>query len=182
MAREWRRDSPPVEAAERVAAQLWGSATLLPMARFVSASTFPVVIWDKGALAQRGASAPLLQPRLVEQVLTDLELSAATPSVLRIVGFIGVSPLATAYQEQAPLRGIARTVVMTSPSAKPRTMTLAECDAQGTAVVTASPDGARVVVPGDPGPRSGSAMSPIWLRLFGEQVFDWAIRSGRLPE
>ncbi len=182
MAREWRRDSPPVEAAERVAEQLWGSATLLPMVRFVCASTFPVVTWDRDALMQRKTAAPLLHPKLVEQVLTDVATSAEIPPVLRIVGFVGVSPLATAYQEHASLRGIARTVVMVAPHGNPRTMTLAECDAQGTAVVSVRAAGPQVVVPGDPGPRAGSAMSPIWLRLFGEQLFDWAIRSGRLPE
>ncbi|WP_116951631.1 hypothetical protein [Jiangella endophytica] len=183
MSREWRTAVPPLDAAAMVVDQLWCGAQVLPMARFLRAQVFPVVSWDMAALMQRTTSspAPLLQPKAVGDVLADTERLAQTPSVLRIMGFLGVSPLPEATKRQTVLRCLARTVVMLSPNARPHRITLAQCDVQGVTVVVPTADGVNVVVPGNPGPRAGRAMSPIWLRVYEEHMLGWALSNGQVP-
>lgn len=183
MSREWRTTVPPLDAATMVVDQLWCGAQMLPMARFLRAQVFPVVSWDMAAFARRaaGSFAPVLQPRAVRDVLVNAEESAQTPAVLRIMGFLGVSPLPEATKRQTVLRCLARTVVMLSPNARPHRMTLAQCDVQGVTVVAPTADGVNVVVPGDPGPRAGRAMSPIWLRVYEEHMLGWAMSNGYAP-
>lgn len=166
MSRQWTSFCP-TSTAQQVVSQLWEIGQALPMASFLGSRVFPVVVWSEEALARRAevSCRPVLNPKAVQHVLADPECAAVTPAVLRIVGFVGLSPLRTVRRELAGLRAVARTVALVPPGARPRALTLAEFDAQGTTVAVPEGRGANVIVGGDPGPREGSAMSPIWLRF-----------------
>ena len=177
--RAWKPDEAEI-AAHRVADQLFWSGSVLPYAAFAGARVFPVVAWDFSAVTKRLREdiEPFLSPRAVQDRLSD---GTAGPSPLRMLGFLGIGQLADVRRELAGLRSMGRTVAVTSFRHRPRRMTLAEYDAQGTAVIAASSDGAYVLVGGDSGPRLGSAMAPVWRRYYEEQLFEWGMRH-RLPD
>lgn len=166
-------------AAHRAVDELFCSGSVLPYATFAGARVFPVVAWNFSAVKDRVREGiePFLSPRAVQDRLCD---GTAGPSPLHMLGFVGIGQLAYGRRELAGLRSMGRTVAVTSFKHRPRRMTLTEYDVQGTTVVAASGDGARVLVGGDSGPRLGSGMAPVWLRFYEEQLFEWGMRH-RLP-
>jgi hypothetical protein len=170
------------QAAKSVVAQVLSGGYLLPLAQFGGAQVFPIVEWQRAALVQRYEfrSDPVLHPSRVHELLGNRLDASFCPSVLSIVGFLGVAPLSKARKELAGLRSLGRTIAMIPQRSMARNMALAEFDLQGTAVVSCS-DEVRVLVGGDPGIRQGSSMSPIWKRFYEEQLYDWALRTDSLP-
>lgn len=179
--KRWPRNNVQ-RAAEAVLEEVVGVGCLLPLVQFGGAQVFPIVEWGGGSLAQRteSASAPVLHPSQIHDLLEDPIGIALCPPALSIVGFLGIAPLTNARRELAGLRSLGRTIAMVPrPPSVSRTV-LAEFDLQGTAVVSCL-DEIRVLIGGDPGARRGSDMSPIWKRFYEEQLFDWAIRAGAVP-
>lgn len=170
------------QAAQAVISDVIGFGEMLPLTGFAGARVFPVVDWQWEALSLRfdEAAKPLLDPALVRDVLEDDGWARDYPTVLSVVGFIGVAPLSEARRELAGLRSMGRTVAMTPRRAATSTLTLAEFDLQGTAVVSLD-DELRILVGGDPGIRRGTQMSPVWMRFYEEQLFDWAMKTKSLP-
>lgn len=170
------------QAAHAVADGLIGFGAMLPLTLFSGARVFPVVEWWQQSLALRLArdARPLLDPALVRDMLDDRTWAQDYPTALSIVGFIGIAPLSEARQELAALRSMGRTVAMTPCCSAAPTLTLAEFDLQGTAVVSLE-DELHVLVEGDAGARHGAAMSPVWMRFYEEQLFDWALKTESLP-
>lgn len=159
-----------------------GFGALLPLTDFAGARIFPVIEWRWESLSQRleEAARPLLDPVLVRDVLEDDSRAMDCPTVLSIVGFIGVAPLSEARRELAGLRSLGRTVAMTPRRSVASMLTLAEFDLQGTGVVSLD-DELRVLVEGEPGIHRGAQMSEVWTRFYEEQLFDWAMKSEALP-
>jgi hypothetical protein len=153
------------------------------LASFAGGRVFPIVAWHIEALYRRAEFgwSPLLSPSRVHEVLDDRRRREAIPSALTILGFVGVSPLPIARRELSGLRSMARTIAMVPSTTRAHRLTLAEFDAQGTAVVELEGDDARVLVGGDSGARQGSGMSPVWHRFYEEQLLDWAVRTDSLP-
>lgn len=170
------------QAAKSVVSQMLSGGHLLPLARFAGAEVFPIVKWQRAALIQRfdHRSDSMLHPSLIHELLENKIDASYCPSVLSIVGFVGVAPLSKARKELAALRSLGRTIAMIPQRSMARNMALAEFDLQGTAVVRCS-DEVHVLVSGDPGIRQGSSMSPVWKRFHEEQLYDWALRTGSLP-
>ncbi|WBU37355.1 hypothetical protein [Homoserinibacter sp. YIM 151385] len=180
-ARRWR-SIDLAEAARSVVSNVVGPGETLPLTRFAGALVFPVVEWRSDSLwmrLDRGLS-PLLHPAAVGEVLSRSGWCRDYPSVLSMVGFIGVAPLSQAREELAGLRSMGRTVAMTPRWAAASSLALAEFDLQGTAVVSLEEE-LQVLVDGDAGIRRGSAMSPVWRRFYEEQLFDWAMKTDSLP-
>jgi hypothetical protein len=180
-ARRWR-SLDVAEAANAVVSDLIGFGEMLPLACFAEARVFPVVEWHSKSLSVRleEAAEPLLDPALVRDVLEDDGWAKNYPAVLSIIGFIGVAPLAEARRELAGLRSMGRTIAMTPHGRAMSTLTLAEFDLQGTAVVSLD-DELRILTGGDPGIRRGAQMSSVWMRFYEEQLFDWALTTQSLP-
>jgi hypothetical protein len=135
--------------------------------------------WNHDALATR--LTHLRHPVLDRELLLDRHGDRDWPSVLRIVGFIGVGRPSAVRRELSGLRAIARTIGM-FPDYPVRSRLIAEeFDLQGTALTVVNERGVEVHVGGDAGPRGGSDLSPLWRRAFEERLFAWASRSGQLP-
>lgn len=140
----------------------------------------PVVDWDRDALRHRLRSGrgPILD-RSVLRDATTRRPDAAPPSVLSLVGFVAADPPEKGGRTLARLSGYCRTV-LAMPAAVPLDpIAAAEFDLQGITVVSVDrADTVDLLVPGEPGPASGSGRRTSWLRFREEQMFAAALQAG----
>jgi len=176
--RVWGVASSRDAAAARVAAAMVPGATVLPLTTFVEASVYPVVVWDRKALTSRlaGLVAPAVTTDRVRTLLED-----QVPSVLRMAAMIGVGAPTRTRRSLRPLRSLSRTIALFPVFPRRSPLIAEECDAQGSALVVCDGGPVQVHVGGDAGVRAGSALSPLWRRVYEERLFAWAIRSDALP-
>ena len=165
-------------AVAAITAQLFPGAAGLPLTTFCRAHVHPVVVWDRRILAQRlhASVGPATSPDGVRRLI-DLDVE----SPLRAAGMIGVGRPTAIRRSLKPLRSLCRTVAGFAQFPARSPLVVQEFDAQGTALVVSDGDSVVVHVPGDPGPMPGSALSPLWRRVYEERLFDWALRSSALP-
>lgn len=165
-------------AAAYATTTLLPGAAVLPLTTFLDANVYPVVVWDRRAL-----SARLIRmdgPAASTDAVRDL-LDAGCPTVLRVAAMIGVGAPTPTRRALRPLRSLARTIGMFPAFPRRSSLVAEEFDAQGTALVVCSEMSMKVHVGGDAGVRAGSALSPLWRRVYEERLFEWAIRSDALP-
>lgn len=161
-------------AAARVTTRMLPGASVLPITRFLDATVYPLVVWDRRALDVRLAT--MVGPATtMESALHLVETDA--PSVLRVAGMVGIGDPTPVRRALRPLRALARTIAM-FPHYPSRSLLVAEeFDAQGTGLVVADAKDIIVHVPGDPGVRRGSHLSALWRRVYEERLFEWAMRA-----
>lgn len=161
-------------AAARVTTSIVPGASLLPITRFLDATVYPLVVWDRRALDLRLAT--MVGPATtMESALHLVETGA--PSVLRVAGMVGIGAPTPARRALRPLRALARTIAMFPDYPIRSPLAAEEFDAQGTALVVADAKNIVVHVPGDSGVRPGSHLSALWRRVYEERLFEWAMRS-----
>ena len=170
-------------AARTVAARLIPGGDVLPYTRRLGTAGYPVVAWDAEALGRRRRSAyaaPVLRLADAARLAHRTHGVQIVPPALRILGFIGASPVDRAARDLAGMRTLTRTILMLSPGVTCSEPTLSEFDAMGITVMSTSSAGSVevVVVAGDPGRRPGTDLHPGWLRLREEQLYDLVLRSG----
>ncbi|WP_061781698.1 hypothetical protein [Microbacterium hominis] len=174
----WAGPAGRQAAVAAITAQLFPGAAGLPLTTFCRAHVHPVVVWDRRVLANRlhASVAPATSPDAVSRLIyLDVE------SPLRAAGMIGVGRPTAVRRSLKPLRSLCRTVAAFAQFPARSPLVVEEFDAQGTALVVSGGDGVVVYAPGDPGPMSGAALSPLWRRVYEERLFDWALRSNALP-
>lgn len=161
-------------AAARVTTSILPGASVLPITRFLDATVYPLVVWDRRALDLR-LTTMVGPATTMESALHLVEIGA--PSVLRVAGMVGVGASTPMRRALRPLRALARTIAMFPhyPSRSP--LAAEEFDAQGTALVIAKAEDIVVHVPGDLGARPGSHLSALWRRVYEERLFEWAMRA-----
>lgn len=167
------------QAARDVAGQLLGDADVLPLTVFLGARVFPIAVWDH--MAVRIRLEHLRPPMLDRDEVVTRHSDLDWPSVLRIVGFVGVGRPAAVRRELSGLRAIARTIGLFPRYPSRSALIAEEFDLQGTALTVMGKGGVEVHVGGDGGPRLGSDLSPLWRRAFEERIFAWAARGDHLP-
>jgi hypothetical protein len=165
-------------AAARATTTLLPGAAVLPLTTFLDANVYPVVVWDRRALWLR--LSRMDGPAVSTDAVRDL-LDAGCPTVLRVAAMIGVGAPTPTRRALRPLRSLARTIGMFPAFPRRSPLVAEEFDAQGTALVVCDASSVEVHVGGDAGVRAGSALSPLWRRVYEERLFEWAIRSDALP-
>lgn len=165
-------------AAARVTTTLMPGAAVLPLTKFLDANVYPVVAWDRRALYSR--LSLMDGPAVSTDAVRDL-LDAGCPTVVRVAAMIGVGAPTPTRRALRPLRSLARTIGMFPAFPRRSPLVAEEFDAQGTALVVCDEARIEVHVGGDAGVRAGSALSPLWRRVYEERLFEWAIRSDALP-
>lgn len=176
--RAWGESALRDAAAARVTTTLLPGAALLPLTTFLDANVYPVVVWDRRSLSAR--LSRLDGPAASIDAARDL-LDAGCPTVLRVAAMIGVGAPTPTRRALRPLRSLARTIGMFPRFPRRSPLVAEEFDAQGTALVICDKTSVAVHVGGDAGVRSGSALSPLWRRVYEERLFEWAIESDALP-
>lgn len=174
----WSHADVRDRAAALLTTEVFPGACLLPLTVFLDATVYPVVVWDRRALEARFTA--MVGPATNSEGVWRLE-DDEVPTVLRVVGLVGVGAPTATRRALRPLRALARTIAM-FPSFPNRSPFVAEeYDAQGTAIVVVDGEKVDVRVGGDAGVRPGSSLSLLWRRIYEERLFDWAMRSDTMP-
>tara|TARA_R100000365_G_C2747920_1_gene78394 strand:+ start:5071 stop:5691 length:621 start_codon:yes stop_codon:yes gene_type:complete len=176
--RAWGERRVRDAAAAHTTTTLLPGAAVLPLTTFLDANVYPVVVWDRRALSARLSSMD--GPAVSTDAVRDL-LDAGCPTALRVAAMIGVGAPTPTRRALRPLRSLARTIGMFPAFPRRSLLVAEEFDAQGTALVACDESSIEVHVGGDAGVRAGSALSPLWRRVYEERLFEWAIRSDALP-
>ncbi|HEY0249069.1 MAG TPA: hypothetical protein VGC45_12485 [Gryllotalpicola sp.] len=176
--RAWGEPALRDAAAAHTTTTLAPGAAVLPLTTFLDANVYPVVVWDRRSLSAR--LGRMDGPAVSTDAVRDL-LDAGCPTVLRAAAMIGVGAPTSTRRALRPLRSLARTIGMFPTFPRRSPLVSEEFDAQGTALVVCDESGVAVHVGGDAGARAGSALSPLWRRVYEERLFEWAIRSEALP-
>lgn len=176
--RAWGETGVRDAAAAHATTTLLPGAAVLPLTKFLDANVYPVVVWDRRALSARLSSMD--GPAVSTDAVRDL-LDAGCPTALRVAAMIGVGAPTPTRRALRPLRSLARTIGMFPGFPRRSPLVAEEFDAQGTALVVCDESSIDVHVGGDAGVRAGSALSPLWRRVYEERFFEWAIRSDALP-
>lgn len=176
--RAWGDPEVRDAAAAHAITTLLPGAAVLPLTTFLDANVYPVVVWDRRALSLRlnRMDGPVVSTDAVRDLL-----DAGCPTVLRVTAMIGVGTPTPTRRALRPLRSLARTIGMFPVFPRRSPLIAEEFDAQGTALVVCDETSIEVRVGGDAGVRAGSALSPLWRRVYEERLFEWAIRSDALP-
>lgn len=159
------------------------SGSLLPATVVYRRTVVPVVSWDLNVLAYRlrRGPGPILERHALRGLLPDTVDAPPPACPVAVQAYLCALPLAQARGDLTVLSIYAPVIWVTPNPPGAAALERLECDLDGYTVVQVGPDTAEVLVRGHEGPDPSCRPVSVQDRLYREQLFDIAARSGLLP-